>query len=130
MPDMSSCSTEFGSILPSLSVYSKQLIGGVAIQSLDKSKTRSKLHRFYVDEVLEGKSYFAINWKGEVERIVPIIVLRLSHPDGRILVQLGEWDGERIHVACKLMGKKQKEGETPDQTRVRLLSGMLAPLSF
>merc|ERR1719330_1878647 len=129
MLDISTALIDFDSILPSFSSHSRQLIGGVAIRNIRKRIGWKKLHVSYAREVLEGKSCFTINWQGEVERVVSIIALRLLHTDGRILAHIGEWDGDRIHASCRLIGKKQKHGETPHQTRTRLLRGVLAPIA-
>lgn len=122
--------TEFDSILLSLPLKCRQFIGGAALYNARHSKGRGwkELADEMAFEVREGKCCIMLNWKGEVERIVSIIVLRLSRQDGRVLAQLGKWDGACAQASCELPGKKQMEGESPTQTLDRLLFGAFAPL--
>lgn len=118
--------TTFDSILPALPAQCRQLIGAAAVSV---AKQRRRWRTSTSREVREGRCCLMVNWEGEVERIVSVIVLSLSNPDGRILVQLGEWIADAAQASCKLPGKKQEEGETPSQTIERLFQGALAPLA-
>merc|ERR1719162_1221579 len=100
----------------------RQLIGAVAVST---AKQRRDWKAWNSRDVREGRSCLMVNWAGEVERIVSVIVLRLARPDGRVLVQLGERKSHRdeTQASCRLPGKKQEEGETPRCTIARLLQG-------
>ena len=68
-----------------------------------------------------------VNWDGDVERIVSIIVIHLSCQDGRVLAQLGTWGGTSVRASCRLPGKKLLEGEMPAQALARVLHDTFAP---
>merc|ERR1712127_718808 len=68
-----------------------------------------------------------VNWEGDIERIVSIMVLHLSHPNGRVLVRLGRWKDEEFQVSCQLPGRKQMHGESAPQTFARFFQGPFAP---
>lgn len=122
--------TEFDAILPSLPAQCRRLIGAVAVSVVKERRGKmSSIDDSYEREVREGKGCFMVNWQGDVERIVAIIALRLLRPDGKVLAQVGVWDGSSAKPNCKLPGKKQKEGDSHVKTFTRLLHGMLAPFS-
>merc|ERR1711920_1186043 len=46
-----------------------------------------------------------------------------------VLVQLGEWSGDSVQVACALPGTKLREGEIASEALQRLLRGIFAPIA-
>jgi len=63
-----------------------------------------------------------IDASGEGQRIVSIVTVRLQREDGKVLVELGEWEDNHVVAECKLPGKKQKHGETTAMTLDRVLA--------
>lgn len=65
---------------------------------------------------------------GEVERVVAVVVMYVSRPDGCILVQLGKWDDDTVYPDCQLPAVKRERNELSEEAAQRLLSTKLAPL--
>lgn len=80
-------------------------------------------------EVVQGQSIVVLNGKGQPERIVTLVVLRIGRSDGQCLVELGARNEEIENVTCQLPGNKLAQDETSEDVITSLLEGKLAPLA-
>jgi hypothetical protein len=83
------------------------------------------------EEVNRGKSVVMVNSKGEVERVVSVVALRIQRDDGRFLVQLGkqDQDSDVVVPSCQMPGGKQERNELTGDTVRRILRQKLEPLA-
>merc|ERR1719203_2346912 len=104
--DISVASADFASILPSLPVVCRQLVGAAAVGLAKQKKGKKALPPSVALEVRDGSCCLAVNWEGDVERIVSSSALHISCEDGRVLMQLGVRNGEEAEGACDLPSMK------------------------
>jgi len=70
-------------------------------------------------EVQEGRSVVTVNGRGDAERIVIVVALRLTRrEDGRVLALLAKQEGPSAAMApcCNLPGRKQEHGDLVGDT--------------
>merc|ERR1712176_1609737 len=82
-----------------------------------------------LEEVENGKSSVMVNGHGEVERVVSVVALHVEDDSGRLLVQLGKWEANKLNPACQLPGAKQERDELTFDAVRRVLETKVAPLA-
>eukprot|EP00971_Amphidinium_carterae_P316824 6298186-Amphidinium_carterae.1 len=78
-------------------------------------------------EVLQGHSTVIVDGLGEVLRLACIVVLRVTHHNSKVLVQLAKYDveaEESMQVKCQLPAVKQVDNESWPEAAERLLLSM------
>mmetsp|Transcript_44056 Transcript_44056/g.101665 ORF Transcript_44056/g.101665 Transcript_44056/m.101665 type:complete len:1073 (-) Transcript_44056:174-3392(-) len=137
-PHAAEIMVHFGSIALGMSQDSRQLLATCALE-LTGYERNSFIHIPTINwkrdedvelEVQDGKSVLTIDGCGQLDRTVPVVVLRIVRKDGRVLVMLArgtllpsEVQSQRSdgtmhlgcfwHPVCKLPGKKVRVGEDP-----------------
>jgi len=66
--------------------------------------------------------------EGEIFRLVSLLALRIERPDGRVLAQVGKWNGRKASGKCQLPGAKQLRDELTSESLDRLFRTKLAIL--
>jgi len=68
---------------------------------------------------------------GEIERVVALVVLRLTWPETEeILVQVADWEpGRSVKPTCTLPGCKRQRGEAPESALQRLMTKEMQPFT-
>lgn len=116
----------------------QMLIAQVALQAL---KQQVWTNRFfsgrgadYFDElekeVANGQCILIRNGQGEVERVLSVVIIHLTRPDGTVLTQVGKYQKDgKVLASCQLPGIKQQRGESIDDTMDRLKERRLGQLA-
>jgi len=101
----------------------------IGLAALEQMATSWGWHRGFEQlraEVREGRSTMTINGRGDFERIVALVVVRIERGDGSIWAQIGEQEHSDVacKCACQLPSTKQQHGEPLGDTAMGILEDL------
>mmetsp|Transcript_46298 Transcript_46298/g.107713 ORF Transcript_46298/g.107713 Transcript_46298/m.107713 type:complete len:1093 (+) Transcript_46298:62-3340(+) len=96
-------------------------------QAEKKGILSESAHQELVIELKEEKCSILETSAGRLERIVPVVAVKLTRPsDGRILLEVGLWTKDKgLKTECMLPGKKRLKGELVHMTVKRIMETQL-----
>ena len=77
------------------------------------------------EEVTRGQCIVLLTAAGELERVAPVMVIRIVGDDGSFLVQLAKWTNNQFVATSLLPGNKMLRGETKEMAVKRILKTKL-----
>uniref|UniRef100_A0A7S2PCK3 Ion transport domain-containing protein n=1 Tax=Zooxanthella nutricula TaxID=1333877 RepID=A0A7S2PCK3_9DINO len=122
--------TDYCDLVCAMSQAVQAEIGRQAIAELtapDGGKMKIETAKL-LEEVEAGRSVVVVTGQGLVQRVVPLVVLRLVNSDGALFAKIGRIGDAGCEPSCQLPGAKQDEGETVDETLQRLLASRMSEL--
>lgn len=119
----------FEEVMATLSEQVRSYVGMLTLQYVTANYSWSPWNQRLREDVREGRCTVVTAATGDVEIIASSVALQLERADGRVLVQLGTWDGRAAISGCRLPGTRQRSGELPRNAFQRLLQTQLQPVA-
>jgi len=124
--------TDWSDIVLSLPLQMQIEVSVQAVSSIKFNRFLSMLARRPVierleHEILHGKSVIVQDRCNGAQRVAAVVVLKIVHEDGRILVQLGKFEDGVLETSCTLPGAKPTRSELVGDTVNRILNTRLDP---
>jgi len=117
-----------GEVMASLSSEVRAFTGLLALQSVLLRASWIPWQARLRKDICEGRRTAVLTVQGDVECILVTVAVRLLRVDGKVLSQLGIWDGQNAVPGAQLPSTQLLENELPRTAMRRLLREQLAPL--